>query len=150
MNHFLKISALVCFVSLAGCSTTQQVTLAKAAPTQAVKVVARAPAEGNSVQMDGFLEQALLSESVTVKPALPAGARTGAGVDAVVSYTDVWRWDMTTYMKSLSVRMFDAQSGDLLVVGEWSDSPMHGFRDAKLVMQGLVSEMLAKVRGATK
>lgn len=54
------------------------------------------------------------------------------------------------YLRALSVRLYDAQSGDLLVTGEWHDSAMHGFRDAKVVMQGLVSSMLATLRAATK
>ena len=54
------------------------------------------------------------------------------------------------YLRSLSVRMYDAETGDLLVLGEWKNSAFHGFQDSKIVMQGLVSEMLTKLRTTTK
>ncbi len=81
---------------------------------------------------------------------LPAGTKTAKDVDALVSYVDVWRWDIVMYMKNLTVKFHDADTGDLLAIGEWSDSAFHGFRDAKLVMEGVVAEVLAKVRASAK
>ena len=89
-------------------------------------------------------------EGVSIKAPLPAGTRTTTDVDAIISYGDSWRWDLVMYLRLLSLQMYDAKTGDLLVAGEWKDSALHGFRDAKTVMQGLVSEMLSKLRSATK
>lgn len=119
-------------------------------PSRAVLAVSQAPEEGNSADMDGNLSAALLKEGLSVKPPISAGARSAVGVDAVVSYGDVWRWDLVMYLRSLSVRMYDAETGDLLVLGEWKNSAFHGFQDSKIVMQGLVSEMLTKLRTTTK
>lgn len=77
-----------------------------------------------------------------------AGTRGNPPADANVSYVDVWRWDVTMYLKSLRIRMFDGRTGDLLASGEWSDSDLHGFRDAKGVVGDLVAEMMAKLRAA--
>lgn len=85
-----------------------------------------------------------------MKAKLPAGTTTSRGVDALVSYVDVWRWDIVMYMKNLTVKLHDAESGDLLAIGEWSNSPLHGFQDAKQVMETLVSEVMAKIRVNTK
>ena len=146
---FHCLALLLAFV-MSGCSTTQQVTLAKASPTKAIAAVAQTPQEGNSAEMTGHLIAALQAEGVSIKAPLPAGTRTTTDVDAIISYGDSWRWDLVMYLRSLSLQMYDAKTGDLLVAGDWKDSALHGFRDAKTVMQGLVSEMLAKLRSATK
>lgn len=98
--------------------------------------------------MNSLLEAALLKEQLTVVGALPPGTRTAPGIDALVSYTDIWRWDLVMYLKHLTVQLYDAQTGQLLALGQWSDSPLHGFRNPKTVMEGLISDLVARVRGA--
>lgn len=134
---------------VAGCSTSQQVTLARTNPGS-ITSVAQVPQDGNSPEMDGHLVAALQMNGLATKSPLPAGTRTAPDVDAIVSYGDVWRWDLAMYLRSLSVRLYDAKNGDLLAIGEWKDSTLHGFRDAKLTMEGLVTEMVTKVRAASK
>jgi hypothetical protein len=131
----------------AGCSTSQQVTIAKADFNRTLKTVAQVPDADNSAQMNGYLESALQKEGLALKAPLPAGTRKADDVDALVSYVDVWRWDLAMYMQSLTVRVHDASNGDLLATGRWHDSPLHGFRNAKAVMEGLVAEVFAKLRG---
>lgn len=133
---------------LAGCSTQQQVTLAKASPPK-VATVAQVPDDGNSPEMDAHLGSALAAQGLQMKTALPAGTRKSADVDAIASYVDVWRWDRVMYLQSISVKLFDARTGDLLVTGQWRDSALHGYRDAKLVVSDLVGEMMMKLRTAT-
>ncbi len=124
--------------------------MAKAKPVKKVQTVAQVPEADNSPQMNGYLEVALQKEGISLKVPLPAGTRKSSDVDAIVSYVDVWRWDLVMYLKGLTVRLYDAETGDLLVTGQWDDSTLHAFRDAKGAMQGVVSEMLAKLRAATK
>ena len=139
---------LLAAVLASGCSTSQQVRLAKMSPHPPITSVARAPQDGNSAAMDRHLSDALRDEGLTVRAPLPAGTRSSSEVDAIVSYVDVWRWDMTMYMKSLSIQLYDARTGDLLVTGDWSDSAMHGFRDAKETVRSVVAEMMATLRRA--
>jgi len=141
---------ILTFALLAGCSTTQEIVLAKATPTKKVTTVAQVPDADNSPQMNGNLEAALQKEGLSLKAPLPAGTRKSNEVDAIVSYVDVWRWDLVMYLKGLTVRLYDAETGDLLVTGQWSDSQLHAFRDAKVAMQDVVSGMLEKLRAATK
>jgi len=138
------------FALLVGCSTTQEVVLAKANPTKRVQTIAQIPDADNSPQMNANLEAALQKEGLSLKAPLPAGTRKSNEVDAIVSYVDVWRWDLVMYLKGLTVRLYDAETGDLLITGQWNDSTLHAFRDAKGVMQGVVSDMMAKLRAATK
>lgn len=147
--RFLSIALISAAALFAGCSTTQHVTLGKATITKPIRTVSQVVAEGNSPEMNANLEGALMKEGLSVKQPLPQGTNRSKDVDALVTYVDVWRWDLVMYMKNLSVRLHDAETGDLLAMAEWADSPLHGFRNAKLVMEGVVEEMLKKVRAAT-
>lgn len=150
MNILKPLLFSLTFALFAGCSTTQEIVLAKASPSKKVVTVAQIPEDGNSTQMNANLEAALLKEGVTLKAPLPAGTRKSPAADAIISYVDVWRWDLAMYLKSLNIRMYDAESGDLLVTGQWNDSPLHGFRDAKLTVETVVSDMFKKLRAATR
>lgn len=139
--------AAVALALLAGCSTTQEITLGAKLPTKPIATVAQVPNDGNSSQMTSLLEAALLKEQLAVRAAVSPGTRTAPELDALVSYTDVWRWDLVMYLKHLTVQLYAADTGQLIALGRWSDSPLHGFRDPKLVMEGLISSLLAKLRG---
>ena len=144
-----SILALFAAFALVGCATTQEVTLAKSAPTKPIVTIAQVPKADNSEDMDAHLAAALLKEGMTLEARLPAGTRKSARVDAIVSYSDVWRWDVAMYLKSLSIQIHDAQSGLLLASGEWKESALHGFRDAGEVVRNLVHEVFAKLNAAT-
>lgn len=142
--------AVISLVILSGCSTTQDVVLAKATPTKKVSTVARAPEPDNAADMNDHLDAALKTQGFVVKQPVAPGMRKSADADAIVTYADTWRWDLVMYLKDLTVRLYDAETGDLLVMGQWHDFAMHGFRDAKVVMQNLVGEMVAKLQTAAK
>ena len=89
----LQYAAIAALIALAGCSTTQQITLAKASPTHVVSVVSQVPQDGNSPEMNTYLEAALRTEGISMKSPVAVGTRTTADVDAIVSYGDTWRWD---------------------------------------------------------
>ena len=147
----LLISLALAITTLGtGCSTTQDIVLVKASGAKNVTTAVRMPEDGNSPEMTAHLDSALAKEGVAVRGQVIAGTQKSKDVDAVVSYVDVWRWDIIMYLQKLSVRIYDAESGDLLITGNWSDSPLHGFRDAKLVVEGLVKDMLVKLRTAAK
>ena len=150
MRLALTAALALTLTFLSGCSTTQETVLAKANPGKKVATIAQVPEADNSAQMNSNLEAALQKEGLSLKAPLAAGTRKSPDVDAIISYVDVWRWDLVMYLKSFTVRLYDAESGDLLVTGQWSDSQLHAFRDAKLAMQSVVSEMFAKLRAATK
>ena len=148
--RLVSCSVLVFALLASACSTTQEVTLTKTSTPKSIASVAQVLDADNSNQMNSNLASALQKEALTIKPTLPQGTKTSAGVDALISYVDVWRWDLVMYLKNLTVKLHDAETGDLLVLGQWSDSPLHGFRDAKLVMEGLVAEVMAKARTLAK
>jgi hypothetical protein len=146
----LSTLVLTFAVLATGCSTTQEVTLTKGSFSKQIKSVVITPEENNSAEMTSNLENALLSLGVTVKPAVSVGVRKATDADAVVSYVDVWRWDIVMYLRELSLKVYDAETGDLLALGSWKNSPLHGFQDAKVVVKGLVDDVLLKIKSQGK
>lgn len=150
MKKLFELIFLMCLVALTGCATRQEVLVAKASHSGPISTVAIAKAEGNSTEMTSHVEHALIKEGLSLKSELPMDTRVAADVDAIVSYVDVWRWDIVMYLQKLHVKVFDAKTGDLLVTGQWSDSPLHGFRNAKLTTQELIAEVFEKLRTQKK
>jgi hypothetical protein len=147
-TRLLVSSAIVFCALMTGCATSQNVTLAQSSPVKPIATAALVPQDGNSAAMDINLTAALIAQGVTPKTALPAATRKSAEVDALVTYTDVWRWDLVMYLKSITVNVSDAASGNLLAMGRWDNSAFHGFQDAKQVTSDLVTEMFAKLKAA--
>lgn len=145
-----RLGALCALTIACGCATRQEVVLVKPSGLRPVSAVAQMPADGNSPEMDVFLKSAIEKQGVALKAITAPGEQKASGVDAVISYVDVWRWDLAMYLQSVVVRLFDAETGDLIVTGTWTDSPFHGFRDARLVMEGLVRDMLERLRTSLK
>ena len=148
MTRLLLLSAVLFSALMTGCATSQNVTLAQAAPAKPITTAALVPQDGNSPAMDTNLQAALVAQGVTPKTALPVSTRKSTDVDAIVTYTDVWRWDLIMYLKSITINVSDAASGNLLVMGRWDNSAFHGFQDAKQVTSELMSEMLAKLKAS--
>jgi hypothetical protein len=165
--NLVRTFLLVSIICLSACSTTQEVTLAESRLEGKIATVAIVHQEGNSAAMDRNLLAALQKQGLVVRSNLPkaseedlsaksAEAKTKTarkskeldGVDALVDYADVWRWDIVGYVKSLTLRVHDAKSGNLLATGSWTDSALHRYLDAKTVVEGLVSETFAKLGSA--
>jgi hypothetical protein len=96
--------------------------------------------------MDVNLQEALMSQAIAVRPAVPSGTRQASGADVLVSYVDVWKWDMAMYLQRITITMYDSASGDLMISARWADSPMHAFRDSRLVVKDLIDDMFKRVR----
>ncbi len=142
--------ALICvLVILSGCSTTQEILLAKNNPTKMVQTIARSPGDSDAADMNKNVDDAFAAQGIEVKSVLPPETRKSPDVDAIYVYSDQWRWDLVMYLRALSINIFDAESGDLLITGKWHDSTLHGFRDAREVSHNLVADMIAKLRAAT-
>ena len=146
MVRFPAVLALSILVLTAGCATTQKVSLGQTSGRQAITTVALAPSDGNSADMDDAVKSAFAALGIVPKQALPAGTRKSSDVDVVVSYADQWRWDLTMYLRWVTVDLYDARTGNLLANARWDNSAFHGFQDYRGVVKGLVDEMVVKVR----
>jgi hypothetical protein len=148
MNRFIPSSIVLFAVLMTGCATSQNVTLGQLSAPESLSSAALVPQEGNSSDMNENMRTAMLALGLTPQSSLPAGTRKSQDVDALVSYTDSWRWDLVMYLRSLTINIFDARTGNLLAMGRWDNSAMHGFSDSRLVTQNLMAEMLGKVKAS--
>ena len=152
--HYLRLLLIAMIAVLASaCSTTQSISMAQQTPTKQITTVAHVADDGNSPEMDKHFESALSKAGLTLRTKLPAGTNSTKDVDALVSYVDVWRWDVVMYLKNLTIRVRDAASGDLIASAEWTESHFHQFRgDAgvRQVVEQLMSDLFTKIRASTK
>jgi hypothetical protein len=148
MMKFYYLTVAMFMGILVSCTTSHEVTVDKTYQGRRIRYVAQAAEEDNSAEMNGYLAAALQKQGLTIKPSLPQGTRTAEGVDAVVSYVDVWRWDVVMYLQSLTLNIYDPKTGNVMATGHWRDSPLHGFRDPNKVMNDVVSDAISKVHGS--
>ncbi len=146
MNLITRLALASLVSGIAACSTTQNVSLSRQVTDRPIKVVAQVADAGNSPEMDANLEAALLEQRLRLARKLPEGTRKDPDADVLVSYVDVWRWDLTMYLQSVTLKVHDARSGELLATSSWKDSALHGWRNAKEVVGGLVDETFSKLR----
>lgn len=130
---------------LSGCATSHNVTVGQLGEHKKITTAALVSGDGNSADMDSEIKQQLLAYGVTSTPNLPAGTRQTSNVDVIVSYDDVWRWDLVMYLQSLTVNLFDGQTGNLLATGNWKNSLAHGFHNSRDVIKELLDDMFAKL-----
>jgi|GEM_PF-1749855 len=147
MRILTRGAIIAAVLFLPACATHQDVLLARSAPPSIVSV-AQVPSDGNSAEMDVSVRNALIENGFNVRAPLPAGTRQSDDVDAIVSYVDVWRWDIVMYLQSVAIKIFDARNGDLLIAGDWKNSAFHGFQDESRVVRDLVTDMTTKLRAA--
>jgi hypothetical protein len=142
------VAGFVVSVLLVGCSTTSNVMVGNPDQIKPIHTVAFVPQGGNSSDMDGYIQRDLRSRGIDVRATAAPGTRKMADVDAVVGYSDTWRWDLVMYLKSLDLDIFDADSGSLLVSGHWENSALHGFQDPAGVVKQVMDEMFRKMGGS--
>lgn len=146
MRYCNWFGAAIAVVMLSGCATSLEVVQSGSLPGGAYQTAAFVPMADNNEEMGGYLKDALEAQGVSVKAPKPAGTKTASDVDLLVSYQDVWRWDLKTYLFSLRIDLFDAPTGALLTTGTWKNSAFHGFQRGKDESRELLGEMLPRIR----
>jgi len=150
MVRITSVITLSLLTLITGCATSQNVSLAQMSVAKPLSTFALVPSNGNSVEMDVALKSAFLAQGLAAKRGLPSGTRKSPEVDVIVDYTDQWRWDIAMYLRWVNINMYEATSGTLLASGRWENSALHGFQDYRGVLNGLVEEMVDKLRAKPK
>ena len=150
MNMMRWGGVVIAAMVISGCATSHAVTQSGNITAGTYHTAALVPQDGNSSEVDGYVKDALAAHEITVLPSKPAGTKKAEDVDLLVSYLDVWRWDVHTYLLTLRIDLFDARSGALLVSGTWNNSLFHGFQRGKDEAKELLVEMIAPIRGTAK
>lgn len=143
-KHACFLVASICIL-FAGCGGSYTVTRTAAKAPEQIRSASLSRQDGNSSEVTGYVTDALVTQGVVIK-SIPANKGNKSGdVDAVVSYSDVWRWDLVMYLKSMSISIYNANTGELLVSGKWADSLFHAFHRGEMVANELLSQMFAKL-----
>ncbi|QRM18875.1 hypothetical protein GBK02_05450 [Dechloromonas sp. TW-R-39-2] len=130
---------------LAGCGGSSTVTRFDAPVPSPLRSVSLSPMDGNSPEVTGYVSDAFMVQGVATAGGVPAGVLKTDNADAVVTYLDVWRWDLAMYMQSITINLYNAQTGQLMVSGRWKDSFFHTWNRGEAVSKELVAEMMAKL-----
>lgn len=133
------------FLTLLGCSSASKNIAVSKQLTTPISSAAQVAQAGNSSEMDSYLNEALVKSGLKVKAPMAEGTRKSEEVDVLVSYSDAWSWDLVTYLRSLSVRIVEANSGELIAAGNWVNSRPHGFYSPREVVQMMISDTLESV-----
>ncbi len=96
-----------------------------------------------SSDVDASVQRELFRRRLAVTSG-PEG-RQPETADLIVKYADAWNWDMTMYLQSLDIQVYDAKVGTLLGSASWKNSPMHGFHGLDNVVAELVSGLFKKL-----
>ena len=146
MNHVLRSCSLRALVvlstTLVSCATSRDIT-AKPTPGASYRSAYLVAHGDRSSDVDASIQRELFRHGLTVSSG-PEGKQPDTA-DLVVKYADSWNWDMTMYLKTLDIQMFDARTNTLVATATWKNSPMHGFHGLDGVVSELVSGMLAKL-----
>ena len=138
------IAAVAIFTS--ACGGSSAIIPASANASTQIRSAAFSPQPGNSPEVTGYIADALAAHGVATRPAKLSPGYKSNDVDAIVSYLDVWRWDVAMYMQSIAIHLYNAKTGELMVSGRWSDSTMHTYNRGEAVSRDLINQMFSKLQ----
>lgn len=145
MKKIICVLIVCAYGLLAGCGGSYNVTRTAAKAPEQIRTASFSRQDGNSPEVTGYVTEALAGQGVVIKSASSAKPFKSSDVDALVTYTDVWRWDLAMFLKSISINLYNANTGELLVTGRWGDSVLHGYHRGESVSKQLIDEMFAKL-----
>ena len=123
----VTISALLSLALLSGCASTTQGT-GSLKPTKPIYVMSDRELDDYTIhnaiigelQKRGFR----VIDSGDKAPASPSGA-------LVLHYLDNWTWDMAMYLSSLSIRVVDGNTSEVVATGQYNNSFFHTYPDSR-------------------
>jgi hypothetical protein len=137
MNE-IKIFLLISFLMAAGCATSQKVTTSKSIETYFPKSAYVVTHGGRSKDMDSHMQAAFLSHNLKISAG--ESEPKSMSTDLLVKYSDSWQWDISMYLQSFEITLYD-KNGNLLATGQWQNSLMHSFPNEGKVVKNVVDEI---------
>lgn len=147
MLHASRLLSLLLPVLLCACGVTREVIVGTGQIAVRHNTAALAAADGNSPAMDSIVIAELRLRGFKDVRLAPPGTRTLEASDLVVEYIDVWRWDLVMYLESISVRLYDPTTGNLVAVAKWAqkDQMFHSYPKPEEVVREVFTDLFAKV-----
>lgn len=144
MKNILKLAAILGFVTLltTGCANRVTSRVDSSANLSALKTmyVKKIPADSGGTNV--LIADKLRSKGVTVTTGVEAPP---SNVDAVVTYADRWRWDITMYMVELTIAIRDPQTDFPIATG----NSFHGSM-TRMSPNKMVDEVVDNIYKGTK
>ena len=145
-HNLIKLSVFFVGLSgLAGCATTTQIDVVPRASSTPVHTVYLVVHGGSSSDVDDDIRRALLHRGLSETEGTD-DAIQNKNVDLCVKYDDHWKWDLTMYLKSIDIEMFDGKTGSLIAESTWKNSTFHRFPNAEDVVDDLVNQTFDKMK----
>lgn len=142
----IKLSAgLIILPSIVACATTTEIDVVPRSSQTPVHSVYLVVHEGSSSDVDADIRRALLHRGLLETEGTDDTIQN-KNVDLVVKYGDQWRWDLTMYLKSIDIELFDGKTGALIAESSWKNSALHGFPNAEDVVDDLVNQTFDKMK----
>ncbi|HDH05417.1 MAG TPA: hypothetical protein ENH01_06870 [Nitrospirae bacterium] len=66
-------------------------------------------------------------------------------VDAYVTFSDIWRWDMSMYLDKLDINIYDNHTNELVATGEFDNSWLHSFPDPRKKVFQVIDSIWTKL-----
>jgi hypothetical protein len=140
-GRYLASSALLLLAL--GCATSQDIVANPGVTGRQYKSAYLVAHNDKSADVDAAIQRELFRRGIAVSSG-PDGKQPPEA-DLIVKYADSWSWDVTMYLVSLDIQMFDAKSGNLVATAKWKNSAMHGWHGLESVVSDLVGGMFTKL-----
>ena len=148
MQKHILIKLSVFFLALsglAGCATTTRIDVTPRAFSTPAHTAYLVVHGGSSSDVDNDIRRALLQRGLSETEGTD-DAILNKNVDLVVKYDDHWRWDLTMYLLSIDIELFDGKTGSLIATSSWNNSAFHRFPNAEDVVDDLVNQTFDKMK----
>lgn len=112
-------------------------------PPNSVKTAAYSSVESSWGDIVKPIKSELNNYGIAMTDQVSIGQRRSEKNDIVIEADSQKKGDFFIYNKSIEIRIYNAETGILIVGGRWVNSYNHGKPDQDLVIRNLFSEMFA-------
>jgi hypothetical protein len=103
------------------CSTVRAPVVPDPGSLRSIRTAYVVAPRGESRGTDAAIQLALAKRGIRASKG--SEAQRPREVDAYVTFTELWRWDLFTQLKSLDISVFDSTTDALLASGQYRKSP---------------------------
>lgn len=138
------VELLVLTAALSGCATSSDIVVNPGhADTQYRSAYLVAHGDRSS-DVDAAIQRELLRRGLAVSAG--ADGKHPETAELIVKYADDWNWDLTMYLESLDIQVYDAKTGVLVATANWKNSAMHGFHGLDKVVKQLLDGIAKRMK----
>ncbi len=126
MKIFIIIISAMFLAACVNISGTRIITPVKGAAFEQPITIAYAPDPLATGKLDEIILQTARAHGFTVLPNLPTGTLISDQTTLIISYTDRWKWDISSFLAKFEARIYNGTTGDLLLIGSWDQPRVYG------------------------